>query len=71
MSYSDCPQVEVLTSRLVNAYREMNETEIESGAVVNDLHLAIMEHKASCIVCKRMLFKQPNAVSIMGTQRVA
>jgi hypothetical protein len=71
MSYSDCPQVEVLTRRLVDAYSDMTESEIESGAVVNDLHLAIMEHKASCILCKRMMFKKPAAVAIMGTQRVA
>lgn len=71
MSYSDCPQVEVLTRRLVNAYRGMSESEIESGAVVNDLHLAIMEHKASCIACKRTMLKQPAAVAVMGTQRVA
>ena len=71
MSYSDCPQVEVLTRRLVDAYREMSESEIESGEVVNDLHLAIMEHKASCILCKRMLFKAPASVAIMRPQRVA
>ncbi|MBS1800273.1 MAG: hypothetical protein JSS95_10640 [Acidobacteria bacterium] len=71
MSYSDCPQVEVLTRRLVDAYREMSESEIESGEFVNDLHLAIMEHKASCILCKRMLFKSSASVAIMGTQRVA
>lgn len=69
MSYSDCPQVEVLTRRLVSAYREMSDTEIESGAVVNDLHLAIMEHKATCPLCKRIMVRPP--APITGTQRVA
>ncbi|MBS1823378.1 MAG: hypothetical protein JST61_15620 [Acidobacteria bacterium] len=71
MSYSDCPQVEALTRRLVDAYREMSESEIESGEVVNDLHLAIMEHKESCILCKKTMFKSRMQVAIMGTQRVA
>lgn len=69
MGYSDCPQVDVLTQRLVNAYREMSDREIETGTVVNDLHIAIMEHKASCMLCKRIMFKQP--VSVVGSQRVA
>jgi hypothetical protein len=68
MSYSDCPQVDVLTRRLVNAYREMSDSEIESGAVVNDLHVAIMEHKTSCLTCKRVMFQQPAAIPV---QRVA
>lgn len=69
MGYSDCPQVDLLTRRLVSAYREISESEIESGAVVNDLHLAIAEHKAGCLLCKRMIMKAP--VSTAGTQRVA
>jgi hypothetical protein len=69
MGYSDCPQVDALTRRLVSAYREISESEIESGAVVNDLHLAIMEHKSSCLLCKRLIMKSP--VVAVGTQRVA
>lgn len=69
MAYSDCPQVEVLTRRLVSAYREMSDSEIESGTVVNDLHIAIMEHKTKCPLCKRMMFKK--ATSIGGSVRVA
>ena len=68
MAYSDCPQVELLTQRLVNAYREMSESEIESGEVVNDLHIAIMDHKARCVLCRRIVMKQ--AGMAMG-QRVA
>ena len=69
MSYSDCPQVEVLTHRLVSAYREMTDSEIETGTVVNDLHVAIMDHKSGCPVCKRTMFKQ--ATSIGGPVRYA
>jgi len=69
MGYSDCPQVDALTRRLVSAYSEISDSEIESGAVVNDLHLAIMEHKASCLLCKRLTMKSPTVAVV--TQRVA
>jgi hypothetical protein len=54
---------------LIEAYREMSEIEIESGEVVNDLHIAIMDHKARSILCKRILMRQSGTV--MGGQRVA
>ncbi|MDE1178515.1 MAG: hypothetical protein PW789_18230 [Edaphobacter sp.] len=69
MAYSDCPQVDMLTRRLVDAYQRMNDNEMQTSTVTNDLHSAIMEHKASCAICKRIIVKQP--VSIAGTQRVA
>lgn len=69
MSYSECPQVEALTNRLIAAYREMTDSEIETGTVADDLHLAIMEHKSSCMLCKRIMLSQP--ASIAGSQRVA
>ena len=69
MSYSDCPQVEILTHRLISAYREMTDSEIETGTVANDLHVAIMDHKSKCPVCKRTMFKQ--ATSIGGPVRYA
>jgi hypothetical protein len=68
MAYSECPQVDNLTHRLVNAYRRMTDSEIASGAVVEDLHIAIMEHKEDCPLCKRILVRQAAA---MMPQRVA
>jgi hypothetical protein len=69
MAYSECPQVDALTQRLVDAYQRMSDSEIQAGSVVSDLHSAIMDHKASCIFCKKMMMKP--AISILGSQRVA
>lgn len=69
MAYSECPQVDALTQRLVDAYQRMSDSEIQTGSVVSDLHSAIMDHKGSCILCKKMMMKP--SVSILGSQRVA
>ena len=69
MAYSECPQADNLTHRLVNAYREMTDSEIESGAVAEDLHTAIMEHKESCPLCRKLVMRQSAAT--MRPQRVA
>lgn len=69
MAYSDCPQVDMLTQRLVDAYQRMSDTDTQTNPVVEDLHAAIMEHKSSCMLCKRIMIRKP--VAIMGNQRVA
>ena len=58
MAYSECPQVDDLTQRLVNAYRELTDSEIAAGTVVEDLHTAIMEHKENCPLCRRIVMRQ-------------
>jgi hypothetical protein len=69
MPYSDCSQADELTRCLVAAYIKMNDLEIQTGGVVDDLHNAIMEHKASCPQCRRIATKAP--VLFGQTQRVA
>jgi len=59
----------MLTQRLVDAYQRMSDTESQTDSVVEDLHSAIMEHKSSCFMCKKIMVRKP--VSIMGGQRVA
>ncbi len=69
MAYSDCPKADMLTQRLVDAYHRMSDSDVQTDSAVEDLHSAIMEHKSSCIVCKKIMVRKPT--SIMGRQRVA
>lgn len=69
MPYSDCPKADELTRCLVAAYTKMSDLEIQTGGVVDDLHNAIMDHKASCPQCRRIVDKP--SVLYGGTQRVA
>ena len=77
MAYSDCPQVDALTRRLVETYKNMDDSEIsapwksDGGGVTSDvheLHDAIMEHKMICSLCKRIA--KTTFVSV-GSRRVA
>ena len=68
MAYSDCPQADALTRRLVAAYNDMSDREVETAGFVDDLHVAIMEHKESCTLCRRI---RGNSVLTMQEQRVA
>ena len=69
MAYSDCPKADMLTQRLVAAYRSISDSDLQTNAVIEDLHSAIMEHKSSCIVCKKIMVRKPT--SILGGWRVA
>ena len=70
MPYSDCPKADELTRCLVAAYTKMTDEEVQTGGVVDDLHNAIMDHKANCQQCRR-IGKKAAIVYSNGTQRVA
>ena len=69
MPYSDCPQAEELTRRLVAAYMKMSDDEVQRHGVVDEIHNAIMDHKANCSQCRRIDNKAMSLYS--GTQLVA
>jgi hypothetical protein len=60
MPHLRCPQLDILSNRLIEAYRHMTGTDISSiwsggGAAVltvAQLQAAMREHKISCILCK-------------------
>ena len=69
MPYSDCCQADELTRSLVAAYTKMNDMEIQTSGVIDDLHNAIMDHKANCPQCRRIGTKA--TVRYSGTQSAA
>ena len=59
MPHLRCPQLDILSNRLIEAYRQMTETDIStvwSGGPAAlsfaQLQVAIREHKITCILCK-------------------
>jgi hypothetical protein len=59
MPHIHCPQLDILSNRLIEAYRHVTGTDISSvwsGATsalsVAQLQVAIREHKITCILCK-------------------
>lgn len=68
MAFSDCPQADLLTRSLVEAYQRTSDQDIESSSVIGDLQAAIMEHKSNCVLCRRILLR---GGAILGAQRVA
>ena len=59
MPHLHCPQLDILSNRLIESYRQMTGTDISSvwsgGAValsVAQLQGAIREHKLTCILCQ-------------------
>jgi len=63
MGHLRCPQLDILSNRLIEAYRHMTGTDISSvwsdgGASahlsVAQLQAAMREHKIACILCKRI-----------------
>ena len=69
MPYSDCPQAEELTRCLVAAYTKMSDDEVQRYGVVDEIHKAIMDHKANCPQCRRI--RNRNTPLFGGTQLVA
>lgn len=69
MAYSDCPKADMLTQRLVAAYQRTGDSDAQTDSLIEDLHSDIMEHKSSCIVCKKIMIRKPT--SILGSWRVA
>ena len=69
MAYSDCPKADMLTQRLVTAYRRISDSDVQTDPVIEALHSAIMEHKSSCIACRKIMIRKPT--SILGSWFIA
>lgn len=69
MAYSDCPKADMLTQRLVAAYQRISDSDAQTDSIIEDLHADIMEHKSSCMVCRKIMISKPT--SILGSWRVA
>jgi hypothetical protein len=63
MPHLRCPQLDILTNRLIEAYRQMVGTDISSmwshggsglALSVTQLQAAIREHKLVCVLCMRI-----------------
>jgi hypothetical protein len=59
MPHLRCPQLDILSYRLIEAYRQMTGTDISSvwsdgpaALSVAQLQTAMREHKITCILCK-------------------
>lgn len=59
MPHLRCPQLDILSNRLIEAYRQMTGTDISSiwnggdaAAVVAQLQADMREHKVTCFLCK-------------------
>jgi hypothetical protein len=73
MTYPRCAELDVLRNDLIEAYREMNTTEISavwgsnydpSNSRVSELIGNIRDHTSSCILCQRILGAQREAAAI-------
>jgi hypothetical protein len=78
MTYPRCPQIDILSNQLIEAYRKMDDTEIsaiwglgDNGvfATVASLHLAMREHKQACVLCNRVMHDKP--VSLVPDNHIA
>ena len=61
MPHLRCPQLDILSNRLIEAYRHMTGTDISSvwsrggnatALSVTQIQAAMREHKITCILCK-------------------
>jgi hypothetical protein len=59
MPHLHCPQLDILSNRLIEAYRQMTGTDISSvwsggpaALSVAQLQAAIREHRITCILCQ-------------------
>jgi len=62
MAYPRCPERDILSNRLIEAYRDLNFSDLgatESKAIplngsIAALQAAIREHKDKCILCQKI-----------------